>query len=333
MPTHPLPANLPQALLDRLYAGKSFALITVLKDVGSTPRKAGTRAIVDSAGEIHGTIGGGLLESEARAAAMNALRTGRPAVFDFPFSGTSARGDDPVCGGMMRILVDPNPAWQRDALERAATELRARRRGVLVTVVAGLDLRLVETAWLADGDQPVWGPQAARAVEMVRSDGRPRHFIGSGTEMSLEGLAELVVPAPLLLIAGGGHVAQALARQASLLDFEVALADDRPEFADRASYPTSVDVRCGRFRDLIDHWPLNRDTYVAIVGRGHKVDADALAAVIHRPVGYIGMMGSRRKVALLRREFVESGLAIGASIIAELIAVRRGKSGQRGRVS
>jgi xanthine dehydrogenase accessory factor len=93
---------------------------------------------------------------------------------------------------------------------------------------------------------------------------------------------------------------------------------------------------------------VNRDTYVAIVGRGHKVDADALAAVIGGPAGYIGMMGSRRKVALIRRDFLQAGLAtenqfdrvhapigldigaetvpeIAASIVAEMIAVRRGK--------
>ena len=114
-----------------------------------------------------------------------------------------------------------------------------------------------------------------------------------------------------------------------------------------------MEVHHGSFRELCARWPLNRDTFVAVVGRGHKVDATALAAVIRESVGYVGMMGSRRKVALLRHEFVESGLAteeqfsrvhapigldigaqtveeIAASIVAELVAVRRGKRPQRG---
>src|SRR4051794_24068135 len=89
-----------------LREGKNFALAVGLKDVGSTPRKAGTKAIIDEEGSIWGTIGGGLLESEARKLAMEAIKTGRPTVFDFKFSGTSAAEDKPVCGGNMRILID-----------------------------------------------------------------------------------------------------------------------------------------------------------------------------------------------------------------------------------
>ncbi len=88
------------------------------------------------------------------------------------------------------------------------------------------------------------------------------------------------------------------------------------------------------------------ESYVVIVTRGHRSDAEALAACIHSPAAYVGMIGSRRKVAMMRREFAESGgateqelarlyapigLDIGAvtvpeiatSILAELIAVRR----------
>ncbi|MHC4687696.1 MAG: XdhC family protein, partial [Planctomycetota bacterium] len=88
------------------------------------------------------------------------------------------------------------------------------------------------------------------------------------------------------------------------------------------------------------------DVYVVLVTRGHKLDAETLEACIHAPAAYVGMIGSKRKVALLRENFIESGLAaaeefdrvfapigldigavtvpeIAASITAELIAVRR----------
>ena len=95
--------------------------------------------------------------------------------------------------------------------------------------------------------------------------------------------------------------------------------------------------------------PVTPDTYIALVSRGHLVDSNALAACIHRPAAYVGMMGRRRKVALVRRQFIESGLAtaeqfdrvhapiglhigaetvpeIAASIVAQLIEVRRRKA-------
>ena len=117
-------------------------------------------------------------------------------------------------------------------------------------------------------------------------------------------------------------------------------------FADASLYPPTVITRCGEFVDAIEEFGIDQDTYIAIVGRGHRVDMKALAACIDSPAAYIGMMGSRRKVALVRKAFFESGQAtdeqfarvyapiglnlgaetvpeIAASIVAQLVSVRR----------
>jgi xanthine dehydrogenase accessory factor len=155
----------------------------------------------------------------------------------------------------------------------------------------------------------------------------------------------------MLLIVGGGHIGQALARQAILVGFDVVVLDDRPEFTDPALFPEGVATRCGDIREEVEASAIGRDTYIVIVTRGHKHDAEALEACIHAPAAYIGMIGSKRKVALMRQDFIESGLAgeeefgrvfapvgldigavtvpeIAASIVAQLIEVRR-KSGTK----
>jgi xanthine dehydrogenase accessory factor len=162
----------------------------------------------------------------------------------------------------------------------------------------------------------------------------------------VEAFVDPVIPRPLLLIAGGGHVGQALAAQAITIGFDVTVLDDRPEFADPALFPPAVQTRCGPVAQLLGDEPLTDDTYVVIVTRGHRHDAEALAACIHRRLAYLGMIGSRRKVALLEKHFLEHGLAteeefarvfapiglaigaetvaeIAVSIAAQLIAVRR----------
>jgi len=162
----------------------------------------------------------------------------------------------------------------------------------------------------------------------------------------LQVFVEPVIPKPLLLIAGGGHIGQALALQSSLVGFDVTVIDDRAEFTDPALYPEGMARRCGDIPEQIAAGPIASDTYIVIVTRGHKLDAEALEACIHAPVAYVGMIGSRRKVALMRQNFIESGIAtaeqfdrvftpigqdigavtvpeIAASITAELIAVRR----------
>jgi xanthine dehydrogenase accessory factor len=159
-------------------------------------------------------------------------------------------------------------------------------------------------------------------------------------------LVEPVIPKPLLVIAGGGHIGQALARQASIVGFDVTILDDRAEFTDPALFPEDTRTICGDIPKKVANLSSGSDTYIVVVTRGHKLDAEALEACIHAPVAYVGMIGSSRKVSLIRRNFIETGLAteeefnrvftpigldigavtvpeIAASITAELIAVRR----------
>ncbi len=175
----------------------------------------------------------------------------------------------------------------------------------------------------------------------------------SGPDGGLEVFAEPVLPCPLLLIAGGGHVGQALAVQAAQVGFQVTVLDDRPEFADPARFPPGVRVCCGPPAEQLARLAMDADTYVVIVTRGHQHDAEALAACIHGRSAYLGMIGSRRKVALIRQSFLDGGLAtegefarvfapvgleigavtvpeIATSIVAQLIAVRRKAVAQRG---
>jgi xanthine dehydrogenase accessory factor len=349
MSTLRLGCDIHQAVVDFAEAGRAFALAVVLRDSGSTPRKAGTKAVIDSSGAILGTIGGGLLESQAQRLAVEAIRAHEPVVFDFKFAGASAIEDRPICGGNMRILIDPTAAEQRAAYAQAAKAARLRERGVLATNISAADRPKVTAQWFAPGTMPTDAEfPAGEAIRSASSSGTPQvtwhevQWHGKRVELLIEALA----PAPLLVIVGGGHVGQALARHASLVGFEVVVIEDRPQFADASRHPAEVAVRCGDIADELARLPINRDTYIALVGRGHLLDAKALAACIDKSAAYIGMMGSRRKVALLRKEFIESGRAteeqwnrvhapigldigaqtvpeIAASIVAQLIAVWR----------
>jgi xanthine dehydrogenase accessory factor len=185
-------------------------------------------------------------------------------------------------------------------------------------------------------------------VRSVLKQEQPRLFSGepAADGQPLEVLVEPLIPNPVLLVVGGGHVGQAVAAQASLVGFEVVVIDDRPEFTRPELFPDGATTRCGRIAEELAGFAFAEDTYIVIVTRGHKHDAEALAACLRRPVAYVGMIGSRRKVAMMRKEFIESGRAttaefdrvyapigldlgsvtvpeIAASIVAQLIAVRR----------
>jgi xanthine dehydrogenase accessory factor len=154
-------------------------------------------------------------------------------------------------------------------------------------------------------------------------------------------------PGPRLVIAGAGHVAQAVSELAAKLDFRITVIDDRADFASEARFPRAEKRIVGTIEDELRICGIDEDTYIVIVTRGHHRDGHALAAVIDSPARYIGLIGSKRKikaiydelhasgvsVETLKRIHAPIGLDIGAvsvneiavSIAAELIAVRRGK--------
>ncbi|WP_187147782.1 XdhC/CoxI family protein [Heliomicrobium modesticaldum] len=175
--------------------------------------------------------------------------------------------------------------------------------------------------------------------------------------VSLEGeaarlLAEPFYPPDELVILGGGHVSQALVPVAVMLGYRVTVVDDRPAFAAPKRFPGAAKVICNDFVRAIEELHLQPSCAVAIITRGHRHDLRCLEALVGKRLGYLGMLGSRRRVQLIKdhlrasgvfEEDIEQvqmpiGLPIGAqtpeeiavSIAAQLIQARRGGRGGAG---
>ncbi len=164
---------------------------------------------------------------------------------------------------------------------------------------------------------------------------------------------ELHHPTPELIIVGAGHVAQPLSTAGALLGLRVRVLDDRPRFATRERFPQAHELGSIDFQDPFRGIHLHPWSHVVLVTRGHKYDYECLRRLMTLPdrPGYIGMIGSRRRVratfdALLRegvsRERLDAvhapiGLDIGAetpaeialSVAAEIVLHRRGGTGNR----
>src|SRR5581483_7108500 len=158
---------------------------------------------------------------------------------------------------------------------------------------------------------------------------------------------EPIEPSPELYIIGAGHVGFHLARLAADVGFRVHVVDDREKFANAERFPTAVEVVVDDIPSWIDRANIPPHAYAVIVTRGHTNDLEALRVLAPRELRYLGLIGSRAKVAriyealaadgmspqLLERVHAPIGLDIGAvtpqeiavSILAELIAVKHGK--------
>lgn len=343
------PVCLYQKAVELIDSGHRFATGVVLAVSESTPQRPGARAIFDDAGKVWGTVGGGVAEAEAQRCAVEACASQCPIVLDIDLAGISSQNADAICGGHMRILIDPTAAKDRDAYARTSEALEHQKRGVLCTTITRAPTTQTAMDWCAEGSIPeeIRFPDAD-AIQKCLSRESAQLFEASseGEEASTAVLVEPVIPNPVLLIVGGGHIGQALAHQATTLGFDVTVTDDRSAFTDGALYPPGVTTRCGDTRKEVASFPITHDTYVVIVTRGHQHDAAALEACIHTPAAYIGMIGSKRKITMIRKSMIDSGvtteeefrrvfapigLDIGAitvqeiatSIAAQVVAVRR----------
>lgn len=112
-----------------------------------------------------------------------------------------------------------------------------------------------------------------------------------------------------LILCGGGHVSLELAHIAARLEFEVVVIDDRPEFANEARFPMVHQVLCMPFEEALDQLGSRDTDFYAILTRGHAFDKECLAHVLRGQYAYVGMIGSRTKVAAVYKALREEGFS------------------------
>lgn len=159
-------------------------------------------------------------------------------------------------------------------------------------------------------------------------------------------VAEFFIPKPRMIILGAGHIAAPLAAMGTMLNFDVVIFDDRPSFANRSRFPDAHEIICDYFDSMTQRITIRHNDYIAIVTRGHKHDLQCLNALLKIDVPcYIGMIGSSRRVGIVRRQMLAEGYAaedlkrlhapigidigavtpeeIAVSIVAEMIQEKR----------
>ena len=199
----------------------------------------------------------------------------------------------------------------------------------LATVLEGAE---AGSQLLLRNGNAVWQTQSAELLQRQLAVLRACTATGFLTLDGQRVFAERFGAVPQLVVCGGGHVAAALVKQAKLLDLPVLAIDDREEFAQQLRAAGADTVLCSPFAQALQHVPGGAETYFAVLTRSHAFDLDCLTRILQKPAAYVGMMGSRGRAALVRRQLLEAGLdsqridalcariglAIGAQTAAEI---------------
>ena len=118
---------------------------------------------------------------------------------------------------------------------------------------------------------------------------------------------EIYVKNPQLIILGGGHVSQPVAKIGKMLGFHVTVMDDREEFVTKERFPDADRLIKGTFEEISEKIPMYENAYYVIVTRGHLGDSTCARQIMKRPYVYLGMIGSRNKVRLTREKLLGEG--------------------------
>jgi xanthine dehydrogenase accessory factor len=294
--------------------GDRVALATVVATRRSAPRPVGSKLAVSERGELLGSVSGGCVESDVAVQAAEVIADGAARLLTYGIDDEQAWSIGLPCGGEIDVFV-----------ERFDGELR-EEPGVTLTVLDG---------------------ERAGERRVVPLDAVER---GPSRVLEVDGetvFADVTAPPPRLVVVGAADTAELLSRAAKALGWRTTVIDPRPALVTRERLPSPD--------ELVTAWPdeleADSDTAVVVLTHEERLDLPALRAALASPAFYVGAIGSRRTQEKRRARLLEAGineeqlerlagpagLDLGAhtpaetavSILAEVLAVREGRSGGR----
>ncbi len=329
-----------------LRTGRPACYTALVETRGSTPQKSGAAMIVFPDGSQVGTLGGGCVEAEVKRRALQLLDHGSADLLTFQLDSDYGWDDGLICGGRMKMLVDPIRTGDDQTYYRALIDAFLTDRACTEVVVIDAELsggHLADRFLIDDHGTTLAfrgsaAPPASLASHLRPLSDRPRPYVTAGLSF-LPHLKRC-----RLIIVGAGHVGQKTAELAAAVDFDVWVVDDREEYCNVSRFPHAKRLIVGPIDQVLSGLEIDSDTYCLIVTRGHNHDEEALYHLAETPARYVGLIGSRRKIRMIFEDLLQErispealravhaplGFDIGSqtvpeiaiSIVAELIAHR-----------
>ena len=312
--------NIYLKILKKVPDASALVLATVTGTIGSTPQKPGSSAFFGRDGLITGTVGGGVVEGKVQEFAQKCGFTKESGYFHYLLDKDISERGEAICGGRISMLVDADPLIHLSVFQGVKKSFADREPGILITKATGTGPKgvLIARYWMTREIKPVMpAPYLEKIEPEVLSilsssdpdDYRQLELSLPGEESSSTFFLEPVFPSPRLIIAGAGHIGKALSHLGKMLDFEVTVIDDRCEYANPDNLPDADHIIVKDIGEAMEEIEKVADTYIVIVTRGHKDDGGALKPCIGSDALYVGMIGSKDKVAKMHSEFNQEGWA------------------------
>lgn len=333
-----------QKMYERISSGQSVVLASVIASSGSTPRGAGARMMVCADGESFGTIGGGAVEYKSQQLAREVISSKQSYTKGFILSPNQVADLGMICGGDVTVYFQYVEGGDEKNVALLQRIIKLFDRNVNSWIITDIT---DEVAWglaVYVQGEGLLGSESIKTGEILPLLGSQSVLVAqNGRKYYIEPL----VRSGKVCIFGGGHVAQELVPVLAHIGFRCVVIEDRPEFADKKLFPQAEAVYLGDVNNIGASVQIDPNDYVVIMTRGHKHDYTVLVQALRTDAYYIGVIGSKKKVAAtferlvtednfsqddIKRIYSPIGLAIKAetpaeiaiSIAGQMIEVRAG---------
>lgn len=300
-----------KSLEEEFKKNNSLVLISVVESRGSVPRGPGAHMVVTRE-QTAGTIGGGNAEYLAVNRARQLLKEEKKAeLMTFSMGAGQSRAADShtvdsgmICGGEITVLLQTVRAgtdeWETlcslGELLRDAVSTPAQPGQIPVLVLEGGIRQGIRAGLIRE---EVFHSPVFRKMQLPDGDWKLRY-------------TEPLQKPGQVYIFGAGHVAKELAALLTHLDFFCAVCDCRREQLEPSAYPRGCRLICTDYENAPVFGEITGEDSICIMSHGHQYDYELLCQALNTPAAYIGVMGSRRKTAMIQKKLLEDGFGADA---------------------
>jgi xanthine dehydrogenase accessory factor len=313
-------------LFELLEKKQPVLLATIISQHGSSPRGTGARMALTKDGHQIGTIGGGRLEAILKQRFNELIASKTTTILNFILSESEAANLEMICGGSISVLVDPilpENAELFNLFERIDQTIVTQKMGWLISQLPSEDIDLAPRKCFITPDKETsgtWLPEVEfkeRIPEKIKFEEVELQFTNidlKSAQMITVGqhriFLEPIGQHSTVYIVGAGHIAQKLAPLTTMVGFQTIVLDDRKDFISPDRFP-SVDecILLEDFEHVFQNIPIEGQSYVVVVTRGHQLDKSVLRQALETKSTYIGMIGSRRKIKLTFEALLSDGVS------------------------
>jgi xanthine dehydrogenase accessory factor len=272
---------------ERVRRGERVMLLVVAQSGGSSPGRAGYKMAVAQGGELCGSIGGGVMEVSLAEDAKKFLLRARSSSAATEVREQVHRKNVPnssgmICSGKQTVIRKKLTSEDADTVNLIVEALQNHRP--LVFEISNLKFQIVEN-----------------------TTNNSRRFFSKTGETDFV-YREQLGPASELYIIGGGHCALALSKLMSTMDFRITILDDRPSLNTLEKNDSADEISIiNGYDEIASHIPNGDDVYVVVMTVGYASDAVVIRQMIDLEVKYLGVLGSKAKMATLLKELKDKG--------------------------